>query len=54
MRIQVGLVEDNPRLAQSISTSLRMFDNIELTFIANNGEEAVAKINELQRRVLEI
>ncbi len=43
-KIQIGLVEDNPRLVTSLSTNLGMFDEVNLVFIANNGEEAVAKV----------
>lgn len=45
-KIQIGLVEDNPRLVTSISANLAMFEEIEVVFIANNGREAVAKAQE--------
>ncbi|MCE7996654.1 MAG: response regulator transcription factor [Roseivirga sp.] len=44
MKIQVGLVEDDPNLVQSISTKLMMFDEVTLIWTARNGIEALEQM----------
>ncbi|MEM9022555.1 MAG: response regulator transcription factor, partial [Bacteroidota bacterium] len=44
MKIKVGLVEDNPQLMVSISSNLRLFEEVELVFTATNGKEALTKL----------
>ena len=41
MKIKIGLVEDHPQLQKSICENLRGFDEVELIFVASNGQEAI-------------
>ena len=51
-KITVALVEDKPDLQKSISERLSLFDEIELLFIADNGQRAVDKLDFEQRQVI--
>jgi len=51
-KITVALVEDKPELQKSISERLSLFDNIELLFVANNGEHAIQKLDFEQPQVM--
>jgi DNA-binding NarL/FixJ family response regulator len=44
MIIKIGLVEDNPHLARSLKENLSAFENVEVLFVASNGEEALHKL----------
>lgn len=44
MKIKVGLVEDNPHLARSLKENLSAFDNVEVLFVASNGQDALQKL----------
>lgn len=52
MKITVGLVEDNARLVDSITSVLGCFETIDLVFVARNGEEALAQIEYHQPQVV--
>lgn len=41
MKIKIGLVEDHPQLQKSICENLGGFDEVELIFVASNGQEAI-------------
>ncbi|OFX61397.1 MAG: hypothetical protein A2046_04665 [Bacteroidetes bacterium GWA2_30_7] len=41
MKIKIGLVEDNPNLARSLKENLSSFENVEVLFVASNGQEAL-------------
>jgi DNA-binding NarL/FixJ family response regulator len=44
MNIKVGLVEDNPHLARSLKENLLSFENVEILFVASNGQDALQKL----------
>lgn len=44
MKIKVGLVEDNPQLAQSLKENISSFENVEVLFVAYNGQDALQKL----------
>jgi len=52
MKITIGLVEDNAPLIRSVSRNLSCFDNVELLFVARNGQEALEKLQAQQPQVL--
>jgi len=41
MNIRIGLADDNPKLLQSISTGLGKFEQIQIEFLAMNGQEVL-------------
>lgn len=41
MKIKIGLVEDHLQLQKSICENLAGFDEVELVFVASNGQEAI-------------
>ncbi len=45
MKIKTALVEDNPHLALSISEKLSSFEEVEVLFVAGNGQEAIRKLS---------
>jgi len=44
MKIKVGLVEDSPNLARSLKENISAFENVEVMFVASNGQEALQKL----------
>ncbi len=44
MKIKAGLVEDNPHLARSLKENLSAFENVEVLFVASNGQDALQKL----------
>ncbi len=44
MKIKVALVEDNPHLARSLKENLSAFDNVEVLFVASNGQDVLQKL----------
>ena len=48
MKIKCALAEDNSSLAKAIQEKLALFENVELMFIARNGEELINNLKEQQ------
>ena len=48
MKIKCALAEDNSSLAKAIQEKLALFENVELMFIARNGEELFNNLKEQQ------
>jgi DNA-binding NarL/FixJ family response regulator len=44
MKIKIGLVEDNPHLARSLQENLSAHENIEVLFVASNGQDVLQKL----------
>jgi DNA-binding NarL/FixJ family response regulator len=44
-KIRIAVAEDNPRLARSIRETLEVFDQVELLFVASNGQEMIHKLS---------
>ncbi len=44
MRIRIGLVEDDENLIKSTSAKLGMFEDVDLVFVAKNGNEAIEAV----------
>lgn len=44
MKLKIGIVEDNPNLARSLKENLSAFENIEVLFVASNGQDALQKL----------
>lgn len=44
MQIKVGLVEDNPHLARSLKENLSAFENVNVLFVASNGQDVLQKL----------
>jgi len=44
MNIRIGIADDNPKLLQSISAGLRQYEQLEVTFMATNGQEAMEQL----------
>ena len=45
MNIRVGLADDNPKLLQSITKGLKQYEQIQLEFIAINGQEVLDNLD---------
>ncbi|MGL4597967.1 MAG: response regulator [Bacteroidia bacterium] len=48
MKIRIGLVEDHLHLQKSICENLSGFDEVELVFVASNGQEAIEMAKDQQ------
>jgi DNA-binding NarL/FixJ family response regulator len=46
MNIKVGLADDNPKLLQSITKGLKLYEHIQIEFLATNGEEVLEQLKE--------
>ncbi|MEM7298467.1 MAG: response regulator transcription factor [Bacteroidota bacterium] len=46
MNIRIGLADDNPNLLKSISSGLKKYEQLEIEFIAINGEEVMSHLEE--------
>ena len=42
--MKIALVEDNPHLARSLKENLSAFENVEVLFVASNGQDALQKL----------
>ena len=45
MKIKVALAEDNPQLAKASTEILNAFDEVELLFVASNGQEMIHQVS---------
>ena len=52
MKIKIGLVEDNPHLARSLKENLSSFENVEVLFVASNGQDALQKLFSLEPDII--
>ncbi|MBO6523519.1 MAG: response regulator transcription factor [Balneolaceae bacterium] len=52
MKIRVGLVEDDVNLIKSTSAKLGLFEDVELIFTAQNGNEALEHIEKSQVHII--
>jgi len=50
--IKTALVEDNPHLARSMKEKIALFDNVEVMFVACNGQDAIQKLSAYAADVL--
>jgi DNA-binding NarL/FixJ family response regulator len=44
MNIRIGIADDNPKLLQSIASGLKQYEQIEVVFIATNGQDAIDQL----------
>lgn len=49
MPIKIGLVEDNPALRKRFLDNFQYFDNMELVMVAASGEEALRKLDGMEK-----
>ncbi len=45
MKIRVGLADDNPKLLQSISAGLKQYEQIQIEFVAIDGNEVLERLD---------
>ena len=46
MPVNIAIIDDNPKLLRSLSQNLAFFSEVKLIFMANNGLDLLAKIQE--------
>lgn len=52
MKIQLGIAEDNPNLIKSIVEKIALFDDLEIAWVAENGQEVLGQMTKNQAEVI--
>jgi len=50
MKIKVSIIDDKPELLEALSKNFKLFEEVEIVFTAQGGEEALKKLKEKEKQ----